>query len=365
MLILFSIVLLPIYSITIFIPYWTRKTESFGVSIPEQIYHTPQLKKIRQRYTIFTVISSFIVTILFFTIGSILIQNEEILSLLFGVLIILYLLISFVIYMNFHLEMKQMKAEKNWNQEKSQKVIIQLGFREHNLTHSHLWFLAPILIAILLIIVTFHSYNLIPNQIPTQYNFSGDVTNWAEKSYRNVLLHPVMLIYMSFLFLFINITISKSKQQIDPNNPEASIQKTVIFRRRWSMFTIVSNYVLTILFTIMQLSLIYPINRSGISILSLLTAAIIVFGAIVLSITTGQGGSRLKQFQDMEGNLINRDDDQYWKLGQFYFNKNDPSLFLEKRFGIGWTINLARPLSWIILLTIIGLAIALPIVFGV
>lgn len=35
------------------------------------------------------------------------------------------------------------------------------------------------------------------------------------------------------------------------------------------------------------------------------------------------------------GNIIDRDDDQYWKLGMFYFNKNDSTLFLEKRFGVG------------------------------
>lgn len=26
-----------------------------------------------------------------------------------------------------------------------------------------------------------------------------------------------------------------------------------------------------------------------------------------------------------------RDDDRYWKLGIFYFNKSDPSLFVEKK----------------------------------
>ena len=34
------------------------------------------------------------------------------------------------------------------------------------------------------------------------------------------------------------------------------------------------------------------------------------------------------------------DDDKYWVLGCFYYNPNDPSTFVQKRFGIGWTVNL-------------------------
>lgn len=57
--------------------------------------------------------------------------------------------------------------------------------------------------------------------------------------------------------------------------------------------------------------------------------------AIILSFTVGQGGSRLKGKNIKTGqtskNVMNRDDDKYWKLGIFYFNKNDPAIFLEKK----------------------------------
>ncbi|MBU8879004.1 hypothetical protein BGM26_08400 [Bacillus sp. FJAT-29790] len=43
------------------------------------------------------------------------------------------------------------------------------------------------------------------------------------------------------------------------------------------------------------------------------------------------------------------DDDQYWKGGLLYFNKNDPSIFVEKRFRIGWTLNFANPIGYIVL----------------
>ena len=52
------------------------------------------------------------------------------------------------------------------------------------------------------------------------------------------------------------------------------------------------------------------------------------------------------------------DDDAHWKAGIFYVNRNDPSLFLPERFGIGWTMNWGRPGAW----AIVGLLVLITIV---
>ena len=49
-----------------------------------------------------------------------------------------------------------------------------------------------------------------------------------------------------------------------------------------------------------------------------------------------------------------RDDDEHWKLGILYLNRDDASLFLPKRFGIGWTMNFAHPAAWAIILGLIA-----------
>ena len=45
----------------------------------------------------------------------------------------------------------------------------------------------------------------------------------------------------------------------------------------------------------------------------------------------------------------------------FYVNSDDPSIFVEKRFGIGYTLNFAHPVSWLIL----GLGILAPLAVAV
>jgi uncharacterized membrane protein len=41
--------------------------------------------------------------------------------------------------------------------------------------------------------------------------------------------------------------------------------------------------------------------------------------------------------------------DSYWKAGMFYYNPNDPAIFVSKRVGIGYTMNFANKMSWVVL----------------
>ncbi len=155
---------------------------------------------------------------------------------------------------------------------------------------------------------------------------------------------------MTLLMMFINWSISRSKQQLNPASPEASSSKNAIFRQRWSFFNWLSSLALVFLFLFMQITIIYQVNPEVIPIISLIIPILIVAGAVVVSFTTGQGGSRIKRDAVIgkQTGAVPVDDDRFWKLGgSTYYNPEDPSIFIEKRIGIGWTANFARPMAWV------------------
>jgi uncharacterized membrane protein len=83
-----------------------------------------------------------------------------------------------------------------------------------------------------------------------------------------------------------------------------------------------------------------------------------VAGIILVLVFTGQGGSRLSgrvsALQAAPGAPIgDRTPDNCWKLGVIYVNRADPSLFVEKRFGIGYTLNMGHPITWVLLCVIL------------
>lgn len=45
-------------------------------------------------------------------------------------------------------------------------------------------------------------------------------------------------------------------------------------------------------------------------------------------------------------NELGFDDDERWRLGLFYVNREDPSVVVPRRFGIGWAMNWGNPKSW-------------------
>jgi uncharacterized membrane protein len=54
--------------------------------------------------------------------------------------------------------------------------------------------------------------------------------------------------------------------------------------------------------------------------------------------------------------------DSCWFLGgHLYFNRADPTLFVEKRTGLGYTLNLGNPVSWLVVV-VFAAALSIPLV---
>ena len=82
-------------------------------------------------------------------------------------------------------------------------------------------------------------------------------------------------------------------------------------------------------------------------VLIIVATLVFVGTMIAFSVVYGQSGSRLVKRLEENGGII-ADNDEHWKAGIFYWNKGDASLILPKRFGVGWTMNWARPAAWVI-----------------
>ena len=52
--------------------------------------------------------------------------------------------------------------------------------------------------------------------------------------------------------------------------------------------------------------------------------------------------------------------DKSWKWGTFYVNRDDPKIFVPKRYGIGYTLNFGNRWSWAAVALIL-VAIAVPL----
>ncbi|AKN32135.1 hypothetical protein Ccar_15195 [Clostridium carboxidivorans P7] len=355
-----------IFLIQVLTPRLTRKEIYFGIRIPKNQLESEKLKNIYKKYVTNNIIVSIPYIIIVFLLCYYLNAYFEILNV---VLILAYLIISFFVYFIANKEVKKVKNELNWGKTKKSVVVIDTNFtkeKNKSMLVSPSWFLIPLFMIVINLYIGYRVYHNLPDIVPTHFDFAGEANGWTPKSYKLIIQMPAVQLFMTIIMFFSYKIIGWSKQQISASDPKASKERNKIFRYRWSAYMILMAIAINILFTVGNLSILQVIKMSAkTSMIVIFTITmLIIVSSIVMSVKTGQGGSKIKVGSMDEENekVQDRDDDKYWKLANsIYVNKDDPAIFVEKRFGIGWTMNFGNTKSIIIAVVFIILMIALPI----
>ena len=72
----------------------------------------------------------------------------------------------------------------------------------------------------------------------------------------------------------------------------------------------------------------------------------VIAGALGVLIGMGQGGSRTAAPAEHRPPVGDHTPDDAWRWGLIYYNPDDPALIVEKRIGIGYTLNFGNRWSW-------------------
>ena len=196
------------------------------------------------------------------------------------------------------------------------------------------------------------TYAAAPAIIPTHFDAAGNPNAYAHKSIGSYFLLVWTQLFLYVLITFLSVLTVRAKAQA------TAADET--FRRRMLRYL----FGIKTLMIAMMGALAFGVAQSAQSghatfdwalWLTVGVVVLILGGAIWLGISTGQGGSRLG---GNDQNVTDRMDDHYWKLGGIYANPNDPAIFVERRFGLGWTINVGNPRALLVLIAILALPLA-------
>lgn len=210
-------------------------------------------------------------------------------------------------------------------------------------------YLVPITVTFGVIGYTILEYNMLPDQIPTHWGPNGKPDSFTAKNPFSANSLPLIMLTMQLMFLGINEMTRRSGIKLSATRPEASRIRQLTLRKYSSWFMFLTNVLITMLFSFLQLQMIYPDLADGAVSMAMpiIFILIVMLGTVIFAVKVGNAGEEA-DFQPDSG-ISDFDEEQYWKGGLFYFNKNDPSIFVEKRFGVGWTLNFANPIGYFIL----------------
>jgi uncharacterized membrane protein len=346
---IFLIIAVILVGIQTAIPFLAKRTVIFGITVPEKHINDEKLTSYKKRYALLVSLLSF-VFLAGYLLWVLLNSPSEEQTVLVGTLIQFWIILfSLSLYFYFHGKTVQLKRKNNWIENLKQVKITDLSVRDQDEILPWYVYLLPIIITAGVIGYTILRYDLLPQQIPTHWGINGKADAFTEKTPMTAILMPLTFLIMQFMFLSIQVGTKKSGIKLSATHTSASRVRQLTLRKYSSWFMFLVSFLLTGMFSFFQLNTIHPDLFNG----KIMMATPIIFLVVVLAGTIAfavkVGRTDKLHIDEPEKGITDFDEDSNWIGGLLYFNRNDPSIFVEKRFGVGWTINFSNPIGYLII----------------
>ncbi|MDR4887376.1 DUF5808 domain-containing protein [Fredinandcohnia sp. QZ13] len=332
------------------VPFIVKRTVIFGVTVPEKHIKDEKLSSYKKKYALLVSLLSVVALASYvaWVLGSS--PSEEHTVLIGTIIQFAIILFSFTLYFYFHGKTLQLKKEKKWGENATQVQIADLSARARDEMLPWYVFLVPMVITVGLIGYTIAQYDLLPNQIPTHWGVNGEADAFTEKTPVSAISSLLMLLVMQAMFLTIIVSTKKSGIKLSATATNASRVRQLTLRKYTSWLMFLTTILLTGMFSFFQLRTIHPDIVDGTVVMAVPLIFLIVTLGATIAFAIKVGRSDKINIGETNAGIRDYDDDAHWVGGLFYVNRQDPSIFVEKRFGVGWTINFGNPIGYFIIL---------------
>lgn len=335
-------------------PWLMKERECFAVTVPETAQADPRLRAFKWRYSL--IVAAFTAALTLLGAAFAFAECMAGIVVVLSVGILLLCLGGFALMLCFRRKVMRIKDAEGW-QAVAQEHAADTGAYTMPKVPGLAWNLLYIPVLAVTLAAVVLAYPFMPDMIPMHSDFSGNVNSWSPKSPATAAFPLWIQLFLAAVMVFCHWTILRSKKGFNPESPAASLWAYAMFARAQVIFLLATGLAicLSMLLFVAASAGMLSLAQAGAYIV--FVSVFVLIGAVAISLIYGQSGARLLKRVSPAGELC-YDDDEYWKLGVFYFNKEDASLFLPERFGIGWTMNLARPAVWAIIAGFIAATIA-------
>lgn len=258
--------------------------------------------------------------------------------------VLLYAVLSMLVLVLSRRMILRAKREGNWFEGLPVRVSAQITPPAYH----HAPIIWPALAVIVLAVATAVNvalYPTLPDPVPVHFNIAGEPDGWAAKSVWSVF--GVLMIGAAVVVLLTVLSIVaarySARTQADDNAEQATLRTRV---QRSMLTSLLSELSFVIALGISAIELAQRLlpGVTSATAISAIGLVVLVMAVIIGNVTHARAQLRPANVRDGRSPRPDAvDDDQHWKGGLFYVNRDDPALVVPRRFGLGWTLNLGRP----------------------
>lgn len=334
------IINIPTLFLLFILMYFTQalsgKRQFYGVSLNSDYFDKSEFKALDKRFKLLLTIGFVVFSII--TLICIYVFKAYDASSILPILG--FCLYQFLVFVHIHNNVKILKcnlALTNGDLEiEKTKVVFDTDFiNEKNriINKFSILFIAPLLVVVLVGVYGLTQYSSMPDIIPIHWGPSGAADNFTDKTFISVLSQIFMMISMAILISVTCIYSLKSRIKMSTTNVDEGKNINLYFLNRFGFAFLLMNLACQVMFIAILLAVINATDVNSFIMFS--CTALIIISSIYLTYLYYKSPSKSKS-----ASYSVDDEDSLWILGSIYNNPNDPSIFVQKRFGVGWTVNI-------------------------
>ena len=336
-------------------PWLIKRSEVFAVTIPSAEYNHPRLRLLRRLYVV--IMSTTTVLLVIVLIALAILASMDDFFIVYSIACFMIILVAIPAYLICRSQALRLKATENWALLAGDQVSAVTSTITVKDPPAMAWNLLYIVVLLITIVIQIVLYPQMPDQLVMQIDLDGTVTSTIQKSPASMLFAPLVQAFMASCMVFAYWMMCRGRLDINPSYPFASAHRSALFVRIQALVLLFFGVLTCAAITLIPFTFVgwLPLQTAGLIMMAVIVMMLVA--ELYIALKYGQFGARLAPSAEAESSIA-RDDDRYWRLGMFYFNPNDPVLFLPKRFGVGWTSNFARPLVWLFIIGLVLLTTA-------
>ena len=317
------------------LPSWQRRGLFFGISVLQDVKATTGCEQLVRK---FRTVNWIVAAVLFLIAATMFPENPNIIGLaaltqsLAAILTILW----------------TRNQAKPWASDASNIHTTSLLAEHAKLPGRWISFVLPLLLFPAVAWYLNANWDDIPQRIPLHYNAVGEANRWGAKSAKSVFSVLFIGFSMQLLLLAVVMGMALGTRRALPNGAR-------MLMIRASLRMMLSIQWITAIMTC-AISL-QPLHGNSVKpVIFICTALVVIstFGFVI----------RLGQLQATQSDETDNTPGECWHLaGQIYYNPGDPALMVEKRLGIGYTLNFGNKFAWGIIPLVLLVAFAPVVLF--
>lgn len=321
-------------AVTFILPALVRPTLPLGVSVPHDRVEMPVVRAAIRQYRRVVVAAWAVGVALTLVLFPSFPATASIVPLL------LTLAIAMLGYTLSRRPILRAKEEGRWYEDVPVRIRAEITANSAPARPPLVWLTVAVVILLVAIAVGVEAYPTIADPTPLHWNATGQADAYAPKSVWSVFGTVLIgLGVVALLFACSFLVRLAPLRAVVGDTPVESLRRT---RLRHRLLTSLLGQLAVVV--AVQIGWLAAAGwfapdgsetiMAGVIVLILLVLVVLVTFAVRYrhAVASWSAPSR-------GGRSDAPDDDRFWKGGLVYVNRDDPSVFVEKRFGVGWTVN--------------------------